>query len=98
MTTTNHGAKVEKWRKLTDTPLTIIAIGSLPVLFLHFVSDRLRAVHVLPIPYAMHEQMVRPNVQDANVLRFLSFQRLELRKTSDVASRCSSRVNQNPER
>jgi voltage-gated potassium channel len=36
-----HGEKVERWRKHTDTPLTIIAIGSLPVLFLHFVSDRL---------------------------------------------------------
>ena len=29
------------WRKSTDTPITIIAIGSLPILFLHFVSDRL---------------------------------------------------------
>jgi voltage-gated potassium channel len=41
MTVTNHGEKVERWRKHTDTPLTIIAIGSLPVLFLHFVADRL---------------------------------------------------------
>ena len=36
-----HGEKVERWRKQSDTPITIIAIGSLPVLFLHFVSDRL---------------------------------------------------------
>ena len=43
MTTTTHGEKVERWRKQTDTPLTIIAIGSLPVLFLHFVSDRLNS-------------------------------------------------------
>jgi len=35
---------VERWRKQTDTPLTIIAIGSLPVLFLHFVSDRLNSL------------------------------------------------------
>jgi voltage-gated potassium channel len=41
MASTTHGEKVERWRKQTDTPLTIIAIGSLPVLFLHFVSDRL---------------------------------------------------------
>lgn len=44
MSTTNHGEKVEKWRKQTDTPLTIIAIGSLPVLFLHFISDRLSSL------------------------------------------------------
>ena len=44
MSTTNHGEKVERWRKQTDTPLTIIAIGSLPVLFLHFVSDRLSSL------------------------------------------------------
>ena len=44
MSTTNHGEKVERWRKQTDTPLTIIAIGSLPVLFLHFVSDRLNSL------------------------------------------------------
>jgi voltage-gated potassium channel len=41
MTPITHGEKVERWRKHTDAPLTIIAIGSLPVLFLHFVSDRL---------------------------------------------------------
>ena len=41
MASITHGEKVERWRKQTDTPLTIIAIGSLPVLFLHFVSDRL---------------------------------------------------------
>ena len=35
---------MERWRKQTDTPLTIIAIGSLPVLFLHFVSDRLNSL------------------------------------------------------
>jgi voltage-gated potassium channel len=44
MATHAHGEKVERWRKLTDTPLTIIAIGSLPVLFLHFVSDRLSSL------------------------------------------------------
>lgn len=44
MTTQTHGEKVERWRKQTDTPLTIIAIGSLPVLFLHFVSDRLSSL------------------------------------------------------
>jgi voltage-gated potassium channel len=44
MTTHAHGEKVERWRKHTDTPLTIIAIGSLPVLFLHFVSDRLSSL------------------------------------------------------
>ena len=44
MTTITHGEKVERWRKQTDTPLTIIAIGSLPVLFLHFVSDRLNSL------------------------------------------------------
>ena len=44
MSTTNHGAKVERWRKHTDTPLTIIAIGSLPVLLLHFVSERLSSM------------------------------------------------------
>ena len=44
MSTTNHGEKVERWRKQTDTPLTIIAIGSLPVLFLHFISDRLNSL------------------------------------------------------
>jgi voltage-gated potassium channel len=41
MTTTIHGEKVDKWRKQTETPLTIIAVGSLPILFLHFISDRL---------------------------------------------------------
>ena len=41
MQTSPHGPKVEKWRKHADTPLTIIALGSLPVLFLHFVSNRL---------------------------------------------------------
>jgi hypothetical protein len=41
MTTLVHGEKVDKWRRQTDTPLTIIAVGSLPILFLHFVSDRL---------------------------------------------------------
>jgi voltage-gated potassium channel len=44
MSTTNHGEKVERWRRKTDTPLTILAIGSLPVLFLHFVSDRLSSL------------------------------------------------------
>jgi voltage-gated potassium channel len=41
MTTLVHGEKVDKWRRQTDTPLTIIAVGSLPILFLHFVTDRL---------------------------------------------------------
>jgi len=41
METTSHGAKVDRWRKRTDTPLTIIAVGSLPILFLHFISDQL---------------------------------------------------------
>jgi voltage-gated potassium channel len=44
MALTTHGDKVEWWRRRTDTPLTIIAIGSLPVLFLHFVSDRLSSL------------------------------------------------------
>lgn len=44
MATHAHGEKVETWRKRTDTPLTIIAIGSLPILFLHFVSDRLSSM------------------------------------------------------
>ena len=44
MAAATHGKKVEEWRRRTDTPLTIIAIGSLPVLFLHFVSDRLTSM------------------------------------------------------
>ena len=32
---------MDRWRKRTDTPLTIIAVGSLPILFLHFISDQL---------------------------------------------------------
>lgn len=36
-----HGPKVEWWRRKTDTALTIIAIGSLPILFLHFIAHRL---------------------------------------------------------
>lgn len=29
------------WRRTTDAPLTVLAIGSLPILLLNFVSDRL---------------------------------------------------------
>lgn len=34
-------AGLAKWRSKTDTPLTAIALGSLPILLLEFVSDRL---------------------------------------------------------
>jgi len=34
-------AQLSKWRKKTDTPLTALALGSLPILLLEFVSDRL---------------------------------------------------------
>ena len=33
--------RLAKWRKRTDTPLTALALGSLPILLLEFVSDRL---------------------------------------------------------
>ena len=34
-------ARLAKWRKKTDGPLTALALGSLPILLLEFVSDRL---------------------------------------------------------
>jgi voltage-gated potassium channel len=33
--------ELRQWRRTTDTPLTILAIGSLPILALNFVADRL---------------------------------------------------------
>lgn len=41
MTKSDHGEKVERWRGRTDGPLTLLAIGSLPILMLHLVSNRL---------------------------------------------------------
>jgi voltage-gated potassium channel len=43
METSQHNDAVLKWRAQTDTLLTVIAIGSLPVLLLHFISDRLNS-------------------------------------------------------
>lgn len=43
MQTSRHNDAVLKWRAQTDTLLTVIAIGSLPVLLLHFISDRLNS-------------------------------------------------------
>ncbi len=34
-------ARLAKWRDKTDVPLTALALGSLPILLLEFVSDRL---------------------------------------------------------
>jgi voltage-gated potassium channel len=34
-------ARLATWRRRTDTPLTALALGSLPILLLEFVSDRL---------------------------------------------------------
>jgi voltage-gated potassium channel len=39
-----HGERVDKWRQRTDAPLTVLAIGSLPIIFLHFISDRLSSL------------------------------------------------------
>lgn len=47
--------RLAKWRKSTDTPLVVIALGSLPILLLDLIEDRLpptdrniiSAVHVL---------------------------------------------------
>jgi voltage-gated potassium channel len=33
--------ELRKWRRATDAPLTVLALGSLPLLLLHFVSSRL---------------------------------------------------------
>lgn len=33
--------RLANWRKRVDTPLTVLALGSLPILLLDFVSDRL---------------------------------------------------------
>lgn len=41
-----HGTKVARWRQQTDTPLTVLALGSLPILFLHFVADRLNTADI----------------------------------------------------
>lgn len=38
MSAATHGTKVEEWRRRTDTSLTVIALGSLPIMFLHFRS------------------------------------------------------------
>jgi voltage-gated potassium channel len=42
MTELQYGsARLTKWRQRTDTPLTALAIGSLPILLLEFISDQL---------------------------------------------------------
>jgi voltage-gated potassium channel len=42
MTEPQYGsAQLTKWRQKADTPLTALALGSLPILLLEFISDRL---------------------------------------------------------
>ncbi len=60
MTTFEPSPRLSSWRRRTDTPLLLLAVGSLPLLLLELVADRL----------ARHDQLFLAGV---NVLVFLAF-------------------------
>lgn len=60
VTTFEPSPRLSSWRRRTDTPLLLLAVGSLPLLLLELVADRL----------ARHDQLFLAGV---NVLVFLAF-------------------------